>query len=251
MSACACARLVDRVVIVTGAGSGIGAATAARLAAEGAAVAVTDVDLDGARRTAAAIEADGGRSLALAHDVARRASWAETVEAVGSELGGIDGLVNNAGIVRDRSLLRMTDEDWDAVIAVHLTGMWLGCQHVVPRLRERGGGSIVNLSSESRHGAFGQANYAAAKAGIVGLTRTVAIEHARHGVRCNAVAPGAVSTPMVASVPEPVRESWLGAIPLGRFGEPAELAAAIAFLISDDASYVSGQVLNVDGGSTY
>ena len=244
-------RLKDRVVVVTGGGSGIGAATAERLAGEGAVVAVTDVNRAGAEATAGRIDGAGGRALVYEHNVASRASWDELTQALIAEAGGIDGLVNNAGITRDRSLLRMSDEEWDAVLDVHLRGNWLGCQHVVPAMKERGGGSIVNISSESRHGAFGQANYAAAKAGIVGLTRTVALEHARHGVRCNAVAPGAVNTPMVQAVDEAIRDTWIGAIPLGRFAEPAEIAAVIAFLLSDDASYVSGQTLAVDGGSSY
>jgi 3-oxoacyl-[acyl-carrier protein] reductase len=121
----------------------------------------------------------------------------------------------------------------------------------VPYLREGGGGTIVNLSSDSRHGAFGQANYAAAKAGIIGLTRTVAIEQARHGVRCNAVAPGTVDTPMLNAVDEQLRASWVDGIPLGRFGEAREVAAVIAFLLSDDASYVSGHTLSVDGGANH
>ncbi len=233
-------RLEGRTAIVTGAGSGIGAATARRLAAEGAAVVCADIDAD----SAAAI-ADEVGGVARHLDVADRRSWEALVAATAT----IDILVNNAGVTRDRSLLKMTDDEWQTVIDIHLKGMWLGCQHVVPPIRERGGGAIVNLSSEARRGAFGQANYSAAKAGIVGLTRTVAIEHARHGIRCNAVAPGAVDTPMTRAVPAAVREAWLPNIPLGRFAEAAEIAAVIVFLVSDDASYVTGQCLGVDGGT--
>jgi 3-oxoacyl-[acyl-carrier protein] reductase len=244
-----CRRFDGKVALVTGGGGGIGSATSSRLAEEGAAIAVTDVNLAAAEGEVARIAERGGTARAYAHDVAQRASWEEVTAAVVADLGGIDVLVNNAGITRDRTLLKMTDEEWESVIAVHLRGMWLGCQHAIPQMRERGGGAIVNLSSEVRYGQFGQANYASAKAGIVGLTRTVAIEHARHGVRCNAVAPGGVQSAMLAKVPEHVLERWVERIPMERFGQPSEVASVIAFLASDDASYVTGQVLGIDGGS--
>jgi 3-oxoacyl-[acyl-carrier protein] reductase len=244
-------RLEERVALVTGAASGIGAATVRRLATEGATVVCADIDGAAARRTAQTIEEQGGQALGVSHDVTERSSWQSAIDECVERLGGLDVLVNNAGFTRDRSLLKMSDEEWGTVIDVHLRGAWLGCQHSIPALRERGGGAIVNVSSESRHGSFGQVNYAAAKAGVVGLTRTVALEHARHRIRCNAVAPGMVQTPMIDAVPADAGERMRSAIPLGRFAQPDEIAAAIAFLTSDDASYITGATLSCDGGTTW
>lgn len=240
--------LKDKVVIVTGAAQGIGEAIARRLNEEGAAVVVADRNVPGAERVAAQIGEAGGRALAVALDVASREQWAAATARVLEAFGRIDGLANNAGLTRDRSLLKMSDEDWQVVLDVNLRGVWLGCQAVIPHMIGHGG-AIVNLSSESRWGAFGQSNYAAAKAGLVGLTRTVAFEHARHGIRANAVAPGATATPMVEAVPEEVRQGWLSNIPLRREAHPAEIAAPVAFLLSDEASYITGQVLGINGGS--
>jgi 3-oxoacyl-[acyl-carrier protein] reductase len=233
------------VALVTGAGSGIGAATAARLAGAGAAVLLADLDGEAAQAKAEELQTTGAQAESLQLDVTSRESW-----GAGLADRGVDILINNAGFTRDRTLLKMSDEEWDAVLAVHLRGAFLGCQAVLPAMAERGGGAIVNVSSDARHGAFGQANYAAAKAGIVGFTRTVALEQAKHGVRVNAVAPGPVETPMLDSVPDEVREGWLDAIPLGRLAKPEEVAAVIEFLVSEDASYLTGHVIPVDGGAT-
>lgn len=240
--------LTDKVVIVTGAAQGIGAAIAKRLFEEGAVVVLADRNAEGVHSGAGSISAAGGKALAQELDVACRDSWTALIAEVIKTYGRIDGLVNNAGVTRDRSLLKMSDDDWDMVIDVNLKGAWLGCQLVLAQMAGQGG-SIVNLSSESRWGAFGQANYSAAKSGLVGLTRTVAIEGARHRVRANAIAPGTILTPMVQAVPEEVRAGWMSSIPLRREGQPSEIASAVAFLLSDDASYVTGQILGVNGGS--
>ncbi len=242
-------RLAGHVALVTGAAGAIGSATAERFAAEGAAVACTDIDGPGAEAVAARIRTSGGEALALEHDVASRPAWAAAVEAAVEAFGHLDVLVNNAGITRDRTLLKMVDEEWDAVIAVHLRGTYLGCQHGLAAMRERGWGRIVNLSSISAWGTVGQTNYAAAKAGIVGITRTVALEGARHGVLANAIAPGGIDTPMLRAIPEDLFERGRELVPLGRYGEPGEIAAVAAFLVSDDASYLTGQVIHVNGGA--
>jgi 3-oxoacyl-[acyl-carrier protein] reductase len=239
-----------RVVMITGGASGIGAATAARFAADGATVVIADVDAGRAKDAAAHVRGAGGKADWAELDVASRDSWRAAVEEVIARHEKIGVLVNCAGVTRDRTLLKLTDADWTTVIDIHLRGTWLGCQHVIPHMKDAGGGAIVNISSDARHGTFGQANYSAAKAGIVALTRTAALEHARHRIRVNAVAPGPVNTPMLGGVPDDVIQGWLQAIPLRRLAEAAEIASVIRFLASDDASYITGQVIGVDGGAT-
>jgi 3-oxoacyl-[acyl-carrier protein] reductase len=236
--------------MITGGASGIGAATAARFAAEGATVVIADVDAGRAKDAAAGVREAGGKADSAELDVASRDSWRAAVEEVIARYEKIGVLVNCAGVTRDRTLLKLTDADWTTVLDIHLRGTWLGCQHVIPHMKDAGGGAIVNISSDARHGTFGQANYSAAKAGIVALTRTAALEHARHRIRVNAVAPGPVNTPMLSGVPDDVVRGWLQAIPLHRLAEAAEIASVIRFLASDDASYITGQVIGVDGGAT-
>jgi 3-oxoacyl-[acyl-carrier protein] reductase len=243
-------RLAGRVALVTGAGGGIGAATARRLAAEGATVAVLDLGAEGVEATAAAIRDAGGEALALVGDVTQAAAMQEVVRQVAERYGRLDVLINNAGINRDAMAPKMTEDQWDAVLTVNLKGTFLCCQAVFPIMREQQGGCIVNTSSISAVGNIGQANYAASKAGVIGLTRTLALEWARYGIRVNAVAPGGTETRMTAGIPDHIREQLIARLPLKRFAQPEEIAAVHAFLVSDDASYVTGQCIFADGGAT-
>jgi 3-oxoacyl-[acyl-carrier protein] reductase len=240
--------LAGRVAVITGAGSGIGEATARRFAAEGAVVVINDVEPERAQAVAAAIEKAGGRALAIPGDVTRREAVEAMVRRAVEELGRLDVLVNNAGINRDAMSHKMTEEQWDQVLAVNLKGTFLCAQAALPRMRERGWGRVVNTSSIGSLGNIGQANYAASKAGVIGLTRTLALEYAKYGITVNCVAPGAVMTPMLAGVPDAIREKITAGIPVGRIAEPAEIAAVHAFLASDEAAFITGQVIFVDGG---
>ena len=244
-------RLEGRIALVTGGGSGIGAATCRRLAAEGATVAVTDVNLEGAREVAADIGAS-----AYELDVRSGESVRAAVAAVGSDHGPPDVLVNNAGY-DEFGFFTQTDEAlWDRVIGVNLRGVLAVTREVLPAMHERGGGRIVNVASEAgRVGSQGSPVYSAAKAGVIGFTKAIARESARFGVTCNAVAPGPIETPLLMAAPQFMGElgerlvkGMVGSTAMRRIGQPEEVAATIAFLCSDDASYVTGQTLGVSGG---
>lgn len=245
-------RLDGRRALVTGAARGIGLAIAQRLAADGAAVALLDLDLDAAERAAATLRADGTRAVAIAADVRSSASVADAVAKVAAadELGGLDVLVNNAGVVRDRPLDDMTDDDWDTVLEIGLRGAFFCSRAAAPHLRESAAGRIVNIGSRAHLGNPGQANYSAAKAGVLGLTRSLSMELGRDGVTVNAVAPGMIDTDLVRSHPksEAIIARAEKATPLRRIGTTDEVAAVVAFLASDDASYVSGELIHVSGG---
>ncbi|MCD0445697.1 3-oxoacyl-ACP reductase FabG [Glycomyces sp. A-F 0318] len=247
--------MTSRTAVVTGAARGIGAATARRLAADGHAVAVLDLNEADAQATAKAIGAAGGTALAVGADVADEAAVASAVERVAAELGPPQILVNNAGILRDNLLFKMTAGDWDAVMGVHLRGAFLMSRAVQAHMVEARWGRIVNLSSTSALGNRGQANYAAAKAGMQGLTKTLAIELGRFGITANAVAPGFIETEMTKATAERIGvpfEDFLAhaakEAPVGRVGRPEDIAAAVAYFCSEDAGFVSGQVLYVAGG---
>lgn len=243
-------RYRQRVALVTGAARGIGAAIAQRLASEGAAVVLVDRDASAASLLAEVMAEAGQHALPLVVDVTERSQIEGMLARVREELGGLDLLVNNAGIIRDGWLPRLSEADWDSVLAVNLKGPFLCCQAALPLLRERAGSAIVNISSRAWLGNPGQANYAASKGGLVSLTRTLALELARYGIRVNAVAPGLIDTPMTQAMPAEARERLLRMQPTGQMGSPQDIAAAVAFLGSADAAFISGQVLHVDGGKS-
>jgi 3-oxoacyl-[acyl-carrier protein] reductase len=246
---------IQRIAIVTGAARGIGAATAIRLARDGHAVAVLDMDEASCAETVSAITSAGGRAIAVGVDVTEPARVDAAVERVLEELGAPTILVNNAGIIRDNLIFKMPVQDWDAVMNVHLRGAFLMTKAVQAHMTAANYGRIVNLSSTSAQGNRGQVNYSAAKAGVQGFTKTLAIELGGFGITANAVAPGFIATDMTRQTAERMRmsfEDFLSSaavhIPVGRVGQPQDVAATISFLVSEEAGYVSGQIIYVAGG---
>jgi 3-oxoacyl-[acyl-carrier protein] reductase len=236
--------------IVTGAGRGIGEAIARRLARDGARVACVSRSESNAARTADAINAvSPGAARAYAVDVADRAAVAALCETILADFGRIDILVNNAGVTRDGLAMRMSEEDWDLVIDTNLKGAFNFMQGIMRPMVKQRSGRIINISSVAGLGGnAGQANYAASKAGLIGLTKTLALELASRSITVNAVAPGFINTDMTVGLPDAVKTMVLGKIPLARFGNPEDIAAAVAFLAGPEASYITGQTLTVDGG---
>lgn len=240
-------RLKDKICLITGGGRGIGRATAIRFAQEGARVAVADVDLQVAAEVAHEL---GERGLALELDVSSRESIEAGLDRIISHWGRLDVLVNNAGIVRDAQLLKMSEADFDAVIDINLKAVFTCTQAVARRMVDQGSGVILNASSVvALYGNFGQSNYVAAKSGVIGMTRVWARELGPKGIRVNAVAPGFIETRMTAGIPDKVVEKINERVPLRRMGAPEEVANAYLWLASDEASYVNGHVLSVDGGA--
>lgn len=243
-------RLNDRIAIITGSGRGLGAATALRMAHEGAHLVINDISGDAAKSTAAEIEKLGRRVLISSHDVSNAAEANALVDEVKKVFGRVDILVNNAGITRDSMLHKLTEEKWDEVIRVNLKGPFNMGQACAKNMMENKYGKIVNLASIAWLGNIGQSNYSASKAGVVGLTRTWALELARYQINVNAVAPGLIDTQMTQAIPAEVKEKFIGKIPMRRIGKPEDIAAIICFLSSDEANYVTGQCIQVDGGLT-
>ena len=239
----------NRVTIVTGASQGIGETIAREFAAQGAAVVLVDIQKDKLEAVAAAITAEGGRAVVHPADVSKSEQAQAVAEAVIKEFGKIDHLINNAGITRDNLLMRMKEDEWDAVLAVNLKGIFNFTKAVVRSMLSARSGRIVNLSSVAgAMGNAGQTNYSASKAGVIGFTKALAREVGSRGITVNAVAPGYIVTPMTAGLSEANKQAFLAAIPLQRFGEPDDVARAVRFLCSDDAAYITGQVIHVNGG---
>jgi 3-oxoacyl-[acyl-carrier protein] reductase len=245
-----------RVALVTGGAQGIGAAVAKRLAAGGASVGVLDLQQDAAQAVADEITAAGGKAIGLGADVTKRDQVASAVDAVASEFGGLHILVNNAGVIRDNLLFKMTDDDWSMVMEVHLRGAFLYSQAAQKHMGEAQFGRIISMSSTSATGNRGQANYSTAKMGLQGFTKTLAIELGPRGITANAIAPGFIETAMtkataerIGTTIEAMREGVAATVPVRRGGLPEDIANAVAFFAAEESGYVTGQVLYVDGGS--
>jgi len=242
-------ELIGKVALITGGAQGIGKAIALLLARNGADIVVTDVNLERAEETSGEIQALGRKGMALKADVSRLAEVEALVQTVVEKFGRIDILVNNAGIARDKLILRMTEEDWDAVLGVNLKGTFNCTKAVIKHMSKQRSGKVVNIASVGGEmGNAGQANYSASKAGVIGLTKTLAREFAQRGININAIAPGYIQTPMTDALPEKAKEELKRMIPMERLGQPEDVARAVLFLVSEASSYITGHVLNVNGG---
>ena len=242
-------NLEGRVALVTGSAQGIGRAIALNLAEGGASIVLTDVRAPKLEEVVKEIEAKGGKAIQFCVDVTELEAVQKAVDQTLEALGKIDILVNNAGITRDNLVMRMKTEDWQAVMRTNLDGAFHCIRSVLPSMVRQRYGRIVNIASVvAQAGNVGQANYVSSKAGIIGLTKAVAAEVARRNITVNAVAPGFIATPMTENLPSEVKEKMLGLIPMGRMGTDSEVAAGVRFLVSEEARYITGHVLNINGG---
>ena len=237
------------MALVTGAAQGIGKAVALLLARNGADIVVSDINLEKAEETAKEVQVLGRKALAIKVDVAKSNDVDKMVQAILAQFGHIDILINNAGIARDKLILRMTEEDWDVVLNINLKGTFNCTKAVVRHMSKQKSGKIVNIASVvGEMGNAGQGNYAASKAGVIGFTKTIAREFAQRGINVNVIAPGYIETPMTEALPDKVKEDLKRLIPMDRLGKPEDVAEAVLFLVSESANYITGQVLNVNGG---
>jgi 3-oxoacyl-[acyl-carrier protein] reductase len=242
-------KLKGKVALVTGAAQGIGKAVGLLLARNGANIVVSDINLEKAEETAKEIESIGRNAMAVKVDVANLSDVERMVAAVLEKFDKIDILVNNAGITRDKLILRMTEEDWDVVLNVNLKGTFNCTKAVIRHMAKQRSGKIVSIASVvGEMGNAGQVNYSASKAGVIGLTKTIAREFAQRGINVNAIAPGYIETPMTEVLPEKVKEELRRLIPMERLGKPEDVAEAALFLVSEESNYITGHVLNVNGG---
>lgn len=244
-------RLKDKICIITGSGNGIGKTTAFKFAEEGAKVAVCDVNLESVEATVREITDKGGEALGFKVDVTNKEDIANMVKSLMEKYGRVDVLVNNAGIIMDAQLSKMTEDQFDKVVNINLKGTYLCAQAVVDIMVSQGSGVIINASSVvGIYGNFGQTNYAATKWGVIGMAKTWAKELGKKGIRANAVCPGFIATPILDSMPEKVIKAMEEKVPMKRLGRPEEIANVYAFLASDEASYINGAVIEVSGGVT-
>ncbi|NOZ68478.1 MAG: 3-oxoacyl-[acyl-carrier-protein] reductase [Deferribacteres bacterium] len=242
-------RLKGKNVLITGAGRGIGKSIALGMAGEGANIGIADVNLESAENSAKEVAASGVKGIAIKLDVSSQDSVTDAFEAFMKEFGTLDILVNNAGITRDTLLLRMKEDDWDAVLDINLKGPFLCSKEAVRIMARQRSGKIISISSVVAFtGNPGQANYGSSKAGLVGLTKTIAREYAGRGIRANVVAPGFIRTPMTDVLSDEIKNEMKRAIPLGEFGTPEDVSGAVIFLASSEADYITGQVIHVNGG---
>ncbi len=242
-------ELKDKVAVVTGGAQGIGKAVALLLAQEGADLVISDVNLERAEETSREIETLGRKAMAILANVAAAEDVERMVQAILARFGRIDILVNNAGVARDKLLPRMTEEDWDLVLDINLKGTFHCTKAVIRTMSKQRSGKIVNIASVvGEMGNAGQANYSASKAGVIGFTKTVAREFASRSINVNAIAPGYIVTPMTDVLPEKAKEELKRMIPMERLGQPADVAQAVLFLVSERSNYITGQVINVNGG---